>query len=223
MGTCTRASWQNRCSPTRPSTTVHRGGRELKSDGRWNYGVPPSGTRTSPGRSTSLYHLAPDGYAGVVLANGLALEPGSGEGRKKSEQGVLFEAITVSEEGKQIPTTLESSIASWPCRGSSPLQRRSSPGLWFFTRTSRMASATKKLTRPHRRQILFIDARNLGTMASRTHGKEADGRRTIARVAETYHAWREKWERDSDVPGFAKSASLRQVADPGGFVLTPGR
>ena len=46
----------------------------------------------------------------------------------------------------------------------------------------------------------------------------------IARVADTYHAWRGKEGLDeyADVPGFCKSASLEEVRKHG-HVLTPGR
>ena len=46
----------------------------------------------------------------------------------------------------------------------------------------------------------------------------------IARVAETYHAWRGKDGLDAyaDVPGFCKSAGLEEIRKHG-HVLTPGR
>ncbi len=44
----------------------------------------------------------------------------------------------------------------------------------------------------------------------------------IAKVADTYHAWRETGDRYSDEPGFAKSATTDRIAAEG-YVLTPGR
>jgi type I restriction enzyme M protein len=44
----------------------------------------------------------------------------------------------------------------------------------------------------------------------------------IARVAETYHAWRGNAGTYRDVPGFCKSTSLEKVRTHG-YVLTPGR
>jgi type I restriction enzyme M protein len=44
----------------------------------------------------------------------------------------------------------------------------------------------------------------------------------IAKVADTYHAWRETGGRYADVPGFAKSAATEDIAVEG-YVLTPGR
>jgi type I restriction enzyme M protein len=67
--------------------------------------------------------------------------------------------------------------------------------------------------------VLFIDARKLGTMVDRTR-KELTGE-DIARIAETYHAWREG-DGYEDVPGFCKAARLEEVRQHQ-YVLTPGR
>ena len=86
--------------------------------------------------------------------------------------------------------------------------------------------------RDRRREILFIDARKLGRMVDRTHRELTDD--DIARIADTYHAWRShspsaSKEEDrggahpyADIPGFCKSASLDEVSKHG-HVLTPGR
>jgi type I restriction enzyme M protein len=44
----------------------------------------------------------------------------------------------------------------------------------------------------------------------------------IAKVANTYHAWRTKGGRYIDVPGFCKRATLAELRDHE-FELTPGR
>ena len=44
----------------------------------------------------------------------------------------------------------------------------------------------------------------------------------VARVADTYHAWRETGGRYADLPGFAKTATTAEIAAQG-FMLTPGR
>jgi type I restriction enzyme M protein len=46
----------------------------------------------------------------------------------------------------------------------------------------------------------------------------------IARIAETYHAWRgdSRAGRYEDVPGFCKSANVEEIKK-NGYVLTPGR
>jgi type I restriction enzyme M protein len=92
--------------------------------------------------------------------------------------------------------------------------------LWFLTRDKSNGLSRDKKLRDRTNDILFIDARGLGTMASRTMKELTD--EDIAKVADTYHAWREVRGGYEDVPGFAKSATLQEVAAQG-FVLTPGR
>lgn len=67
--------------------------------------------------------------------------------------------------------------------------------------------------RDRRRHTLFIDAQALGTMQSRTLRVLADD--DIAKIADTYHAWREKGDRYRDEPGFAKSATTDEIAVQG--------
>lgn len=44
-------------------------GELLQTDGRWQYGVPPSGNANYAWIQHFLYHMAPNGQAGFVLAN----------------------------------------------------------------------------------------------------------------------------------------------------------
>ena len=67
---------------------------------------------------------------------------------------------------------------------------------------------------------MFIDARKLGRMETRVH-RVLDPQ-DIAKVADTYHGWRNKGGTFEDVAGFCKSATLEEIKGHD-FVLTPGR
>ena len=55
-----------------------------------------------------------------------------------------------------------------------------------------------------------------------TTSEQALSPEDIARIADTYHAWRNHDSGYEDVPGFCKSAALDQITTHD-FVLTPGR
>ncbi len=74
--------------------------------------------------------------------------------------------------------------------------------------------------RDRRRETLFIDARGLGAMESRT--LKVLSNEDIARVADMYNAWREVGGHYANVPGFSKVAATPEIAAQG-YVLTPGR
>src|SRR5699024_9953441 len=70
-------------------------------------------------------------------------------------------------------------------------------------------------------EILFVDARNLGFMSTRTLKEFAD--KDIAQVADTYHAWRGTDEREyEDIAGFCKATKIEEVREHD-YILTPGR
>ena len=87
--------------------------------------------------------------------------------------------------------------------------------LWFLARNKNPGG---KL-RDRRGEVLFIDARKLGTLVDRTRKEFSDD--DIAKIAETYHAWREGRGYE-DVPGFCKAAKLEEIKGHN-HVLTPGR
>ncbi|MDE1715627.1 N-6 DNA methylase, partial [Chromobacterium amazonense] len=84
--------------------------------------------------------------------------------------------------------------------------------LWFL--------AKQKTTRQG--EVLFIDARKLGTMISRVQAELTD--ETIERIAKTVAAWRGEAEAGEyqDIPGYCRSVKLAEIAEHG-HVLTPGR
>ena len=183
------------------------GGDQLRDDARWRYGVPPAGNANYAWLQHMASHLSPRGVAGVVLANGSLSSQQSGEGtiRQAMVEGDLVECI-VALPGQlfystQIPVSL-----------------------WFLNRDkgnghTRPGTAT---WRDRRGEVLFIDARKLGAMVDRTHRELTD--EDIARIADTYHAWRGEPDAGAyeDVPGFCASAMVEQIAEHR-FVLTPGR
>ena len=87
--------------------------------------------------------------------------------------------------------------------------------LWFLARNKNRGG---KL-RDRRGEVLFIDARKLGTLVDRTRKEFSDD--DVAKIAGVYHAWREG-KGYEDVPGFCKSAKLDEIRGHN-HVLTPGR
>ena len=76
--------------------------------------------------------------------------------------------------------------------------------------------------RDRRGEVLFIDARNKGTLVDRIRRELSDA--DIQKIADTYHAWRGETDagKYADIPGFCKSATLEDIRKHG-HVLTPGR
>ncbi len=90
--------------------------------------------------------------------------------------------------------------------------------LWFLARNKNPGGDC----RDRRGDVLFIDARKLGHMVSRTRKEFSD--EDIARIAGAYHAWCGGPDTPSyeDEPGFCKSATLEEIREHN-HVLTPGR
>ena len=176
------------------------GGERLADDKRWRYGVPPPRNANFAWVQHIVHHLAPAGAAGFVLANGSMSSAQSGEGeiRKNLVEADLVDCMVA------LPGQLFYSTQIPAC-------------LWFLARDRRDGRFRDRCG-----EVLFIDARTLGVMVDRTHRELTD--EDIARIADTYHAWRgEEGGGDyADVPGFCKSASLEEVRKHG-HVLTPGR
>ena len=176
------------------------GGERLADDKRWRYGVPPRRNANFAWVQHIIHHLAPDGTAGFVLANGSMSSNQSGEGeiRKNLVEADLVDCMVA------LPGQLFYSTQIPAC-------------LWFLARDRQGGTF-----RDRRSELLFIDARKLGRMVDRTHREFTD--EDIARIAATYHAWRGEEAAGvyADIPGFCKSTALEEVRTHG-HVLTPGR
>jgi type I restriction enzyme M protein len=177
-----------------------------EDDQRWKYGVPPSGNANFAWIQHMLHHLSPTGTMASVLANGSLSSNTSGEGeiRKKLIEDDLVECI-VAMPGQLFFTT------------SIPVC------LWFLTKDKSDRKIKSERTQRNRKgEILFIDARKMGRMIDRKVKELTD--EDLAKIADTYHAWRGEQEVSDylDVEGFCASVKIAQVAEQG-YVLTPGR
>ena len=177
------------------------GGDRLREDARWKFGVPPIGNANYAWLQHILHHLSPNGTAGVVLANGSMSTEQSGEGdiRRAMLEGDVVDCMIA------LPSQFFYSTQIPAC-------------LWFLARDKNAG----KGQRDRRGEVLFIDTRNLGHMVDRTRKEFSDD--DIARIAETYQAWRGKPVESAyrDVPGFCKSESMEEIREHD-RVLTPGR
>ena len=167
-------------------------------DPRWQYGKPPSGNANFAWLQHMLYHTAPNGSLGLLLANGSMSSNTTGEGviRQKLIENDLVECM-VALPGHLFPNTQIPAC------------------IWFLTKNKKGGNGK----RDRRGETLFIDARNLGFLKDRVLRDFTD--EDIAKIADTFHAW-QKGENYEDIKGFCYSASLDDLKKHD-FVLTPGR
>lgn len=162
--------------------------------------MPPAGNANYAWVQHFIYHLAPTGLAGFVLANGSMSSNQSGEGeiRKAIIEADLVDCMVA------LPGQLFYSTQIPVC-------------LWFLARNKKNGRF-----RDRRGETLFIDARKLGTMADRVHRELTYS--DVAKIAGTYHAWRGDQDAGeyANVPGFCIAAQLEDICKHG-HVLTPGR
>ena len=135
------------------------GADKLKDDVRWQYGMPPAGNANFAWLQHMIYHLAPNGKIGMVLANGALSSQSGGEGeiRQNIVNADLVECIVA------MPTQLFYTTQI-------PVS------LWFLSKNKRQKGKT-----------LFIDARKLGTMVTRKLRELTDA--DIAMIADAYKAY----------------------------------
>ena len=182
-------------------------GEQLRDDKRWKYGTPPAGNANYAWLQHFVHKLNPTGTAGIVLANGSMNSNAGGEGeiRKNMIEADLIDCMVA------LPSQLFYNTMIPVC-------------LWFLARNK-----TNGKFRNRSKEILFIDARKLGSMVNRRNKELTDA--DIEKIAGTYHEWRSKpvnrkgqGEKSAyaDIAGFCKAASLEEVRK-NGYVLMPGR
>ncbi len=216
-------------------------GKLLREDVRWRFGPPPVGNANYAWIQHFIHHMAPPnghggGVAGFVMANGSLSSNSGGEGeiRQRIVEADLVDCIVA------LPPQLFYTTGIPVC-------------LWFLTRDKSGRNLKRGCPlRPAGRkgETLFIDARKLGALETRTlrvltggdDGETmlADGMgdphhdSDLGRIIYAFRQWRGEpapdwWDEAEhgewayrDIPGFCKAAPLAEVAKHG-FVLTPGR
>jgi len=167
----------------------------LEGDPRWVYGTPPQGNANYAWLQHMLYHLKPTGRAGIVLANGSMSSSQNSEGdiRRAMVDADKIEVMIA------LPGQLFFNTQIPAC-------------LWFLVKEKRVRTG----------EVLFIDARKLGSMISRVQCEFTE--EVIDKIASTVAAWRGEADAGAyeDMAGFCRSVSLTEIAEHG-HVLTPGR
>jgi type I restriction enzyme M protein len=175
------------------------GSAQVAEDARWKYGSPPDGNANFAWVQHFVHHLAPDGRAGFVLANGslTANTKGEGEIRKQMIEDDVVDCIVA------LPGQLFYTTGIPVC-------------LWFLDRNK-----ASNEERDRTGETLFIDARNMGESISRTQIVLTP--EEVEQITSTFHNWRgTTGEEYEDVPGFCASVTKEEI-EKQGYVLTPGR
>ncbi len=174
------------------------GGDKLSGDVRFKFGNPPDGNANYAWLQHIFHHLSNAGVAGVVLANG-SLSAGGQEGaiRKTMLENDCVDCIVA------LPSQLFYSVQIPAC-------------LWIMRKDKTAHSVFKQ----RKGEVLFIDARNMGSMITRSV-RELD-KDDITKIADIYHSWRNVKGKYKDIAGFCKSAKLEEITSHD-YTLTPGR
>ncbi|HET7510432.1 MAG TPA: class I SAM-dependent DNA methyltransferase [Solirubrobacterales bacterium] len=175
------------------------GAAQVADDARWKFGTPPDSNANYAWIQHFVHHLAPDGRAGFVMANGSLTSNQSGEGK-------IRESIVRDD--------LVDCIVA--CPGQLFYTTQIPVCLWFLDRNKQSGAE-----RDRRGEVLFIDARQMGHKISRTQIEFDE--EEVQRISDTYHAWRGTSDgRYGDEKGFCASVTLEEI-EKHGFALTPGR
>lgn len=175
------------------------GGKQLVDDIRWKYGTPPAGNANFAWLQHMIFHLAPNGCAGIVLANASLSTNASNEGiiRKNLLEADLVDAIVAMPDKLFYSTGIPVSI-------------------WIINRNK----GSNPQYRNRENEVLFINARNLGGMIDRRHRELSD--EDLEKISTIYHTWRNLDGNYEDANGFCRSVHLDEIKEHE-YVLTPGR
>lgn len=168
------------------------GADKLQDDVRWKYGIPPAGNANFAWMQHMIYHLAPNGKIGMVLANGSLSSQSGGEGeiRKNIVNADLVDCIVAMPP--QLFYTTQIPVS-----------------LWFLSKNKTQKGKT-----------LFIDARKMGTMVTRKLREFTDD--DIKKIADTYKAFADGTLEDVKgfcaVVGTDEIAKQDYILTPGRYV-----
>lgn len=170
--------------------------KDLLDDVRWKkYGVPREEPANYAWMSHAVHHLSTKGRAGIVMPRGTLTSSQGGDDKIRT----AFLDDDVIECIIDLPGQLFFNTQIPSC-------------LWFFNKDK------SKWKNNRNGQVLFIDARKMGTAISRTQIEFSD--EEIQKIGDTFRAWcNEKYE---DVDGFCKSALREEIASNSDS-LSPGR
>jgi type I restriction enzyme M protein len=182
-----------------PFNVSNWSGQLLENDVRWRFGKPPTGNANYAWIQHFIHHLAPNGIAGFVLANGSLTSNQSGEGR-------IRQAI--------IEADLVDCIVTLPPQLFFTTQI--SVSLWFLARNKAAPGL-----RDRRGETLFIYAASMGAPIDRTHRELTETE--IDRLACAYRRWKGTASGAyRDEGGFCRSATMEEIRRHK-YALVPGR
>ncbi|MEZ7955587.1 MAG: class I SAM-dependent DNA methyltransferase [Rubritalea sp.] len=222
-----------------------RGENELTNDPRWaGYDTPPTGNANYAWILHMVSKLSEHGTAGFVLANGAMSTNTTGEGaiRQKMIENDLVDCM-IALPGQLFFTT-QIPVCIWILSKNKSGSNGAPAPLNDSQKDGAGAPSLPATFSDRKGKTLFIDARKIGSMISRTQKELTSD--DVQKIATTYHSWRSgstpgsngapaplnDSQKDAagattlpeyqDIPGYCKSVELQEIKKHD-YVLTPGR
>jgi len=174
------------------------GAENLRQDVRWKFGQPPANNANYAWVQHFIHHLAPNGKAGFVLANGSL---SSGQDADFSIRKQLIEDDVVDCVVYLPPQLFYSTQIS--------------VSLWFLSRNK-----SNPKERNRRGETLFIYAYRMGSLVDRIHRELSSIE--IDKITMAYRSWRTVRGDYVDEPGFCKSTAIEEIRQRS-YSLVPGK